>query len=118
MASKTDRATTAAIKLRKQVGSRLQKVRQSLDLTQVQVAERLGYQYFTFVAQIEQGRSRIPPDDWTSWAKLYKQDPVAFSRMLLRHYDPHVYAACFPTAVGEKEEPDAKSKKPSPLEQK
>ncbi len=95
MASKTHRSTHTARKLRKAIGIYLQRLRQQAGFTQLQVAEQMGYQYFTFVAQIEHGRSRVPPDDWTSWAVLYKQDPQTFSRRLLMHYDPHVYKACF-----------------------
>lgn len=110
MPSKMDRSSSTAIKLRKKIGGHLQRLRQGVELTQVQVAERLGYQYFTFVAQIEQGRARVPPEDWMKWAKLYKQEPKAFSRTLLKHYDPHVFEACFGSKGEENEGHTAVSK--------
>lgn len=95
MTSKSENQTEVSKALRKKVGTFLQRLRQAHELTQNDVANHLGYQYFTFVAQIEQGRSRIPPGDWNAWADLYGQDRREFARRLLKHYDPHVYSACF-----------------------
>ena len=97
MASKTDRSSPTAQKLRKEVGKYLKALRQQKDLTQVAVSQALDYKYFTFVAQIEQGKSRVPPEDWGRWARLYGVDPETFGRRLLKHYDPHVYEICFMT---------------------
>jgi predicted transcriptional regulator len=80
-----------AKKLRKMGGRWLRSLRESFELTQVEVARHLGYGYYTFIGQIELGRSRIPPADWKKWAALYGVSNRRFAMQMLKYYDPYVY---------------------------
>lgn len=86
------KTTPEAKKLREEGGQWLKSLRNAAEMTQVQVAEKLGYGYYTFIGQIEMGRSRIPPEDWDSWAKLYGVPRKRFAMTMLSFYDPRVYA--------------------------
>ncbi|MBT3765448.1 MAG: helix-turn-helix transcriptional regulator, partial [Rhodospirillales bacterium] len=45
----------ASVKLRKQGGKYLKKLRASAGLTQRELAEATGFKYYTFISQIENG---------------------------------------------------------------
>lgn len=86
------KTTPEATTLRREGGQWLKSLRNAAELTQVQVAEKLGYGYYTFIGQIEMGRSRIPPEDWDRWARLYGVPRKRFAMTLLSYYDPRVHA--------------------------
>lgn len=87
--------TQAAVKRRKQAGAYVRGLREHRGMTQVDLASALGYQYFTFISNIENGRSRIPPEDQRRWAETLGVPVKEFVKNLLRYYDPHVYAGLF-----------------------
>lgn len=89
------RNTGGALKLRKHAGKYLQSCRKQAGLTQVEAAEAMGQKYFTFVSQLEQGRHRLAPEQWSFMANLYGQPVDRFAMTLLAFYDPHVYQCIF-----------------------
>ncbi len=91
-------------KLRREAGKWLKELREKRNLTQRQLAEQVGIDYYTFVSQLEVGRGRIPPDRYEVWAKAVGVDPVFFVKHLLQFYDPETYRLLFgetETATGE-----------------
>jgi hypothetical protein len=83
------------VELRKEAGLWLKELREKRGLSQRQVAERVGGNYYTFISQLESGRGRIPPDRYLVWAEVLGVEPKFFVRNLLRSYDPVTYSILF-----------------------
>lgn len=82
-------------KLRREAGRWLKELREARGMTQRQLAERVGVDYYTFISQLEVGRGRIPPDRYERWAHALGVSPADFVRNLLRFYDPETYRLLF-----------------------
>lgn len=93
--------------LRKAAGRWLRELREAKGLSQRQLAQEVGVEYYTFISQLETGRGRIPPDKYAIWADTLGMPVRDFVKHLLQYYDPITYCFLFgePTA--------AKSKKSS-----
>lgn len=81
--------------LRRLGGRWLKEKRESSGLSQRQLAEILGVEYYTFISQIETGHGRIPPDRYEAWAGAIKVDLSDFVREILRYYDPVTFSILF-----------------------
>jgi transcriptional regulator with XRE-family HTH domain len=81
--------------LRKEAGLWLKELREKRGLSQRQMAEKVGGNYYTFISQLESGRGRIPPDRYLVWAEVLGVEPKFFVRNLLRSYDPVTYSILF-----------------------
>jgi transcriptional regulator with XRE-family HTH domain len=81
--------------LRKEAGLWLKELREGRGLSQRQMAEKVGVNYYTFISQLESGRGRIPPDRYLVWAEVLGVEPEFFVRNLLRSYDPVTYSILF-----------------------
>jgi DNA-binding XRE family transcriptional regulator len=88
--------------LRREAGRWLREMRELKGLSQRQLAELVGTDYYTFVSQLETGRGRIPPDKYRVWAKALGLDPREFVLTLLPYYDPITFEILF------KDRPDDK----------
>lgn len=84
-----------AATLRKRAGRYLKDLRTEAGLTQQEVAKVLGLDYYTMVSQIENGKTRVPPDKLLPWAKALNAEPAEFGRELLRFYDPFMWTLLF-----------------------
>ncbi len=82
-------------KLRREAGKWLKEQREKCGLTQRQLAELVGVEYYTFISQLEVGRGRIPPDRYERWATALKLRPADFVKQLMRYYDPETYRLLF-----------------------
>ncbi len=82
-------------KLRREGGNWLKQRRESLGLSQRQLADRVGAEYYTFISQLETGRGRIPPDRYNDWARALEMHAPDFVREMLRFYDPITYGILF-----------------------
>jgi transcriptional regulator with XRE-family HTH domain len=82
-------------RLRKAAGDWLHQMREKAGLSQIELAERLGLKYCTFVAQVENGFGRIPLDGMEQWARALELSPHDFARRLLSYYDPNAYRMLF-----------------------
>ena len=82
-------------KLRREAGKWLKELRENRKLTQRQLAELVGIDYYTFVSQLEVGRGRIPPDRYERWANALGVEPAVFVQHLLKYYDPETYRLLF-----------------------
>ena len=82
-------------RLRQEAGRWLKELRESRQLTQRDVALRVGADYYTFISQIENGRGRIPPDRYADWAKALDVPVRAFVKKMMSFYDPVTFALLF-----------------------
>jgi len=64
-------------------------------LSQIELAARLGFKYYTFVSQVENGFGRVPTESMEAWARALGAKPSSFARQLLSYYDPELYRILF-----------------------
>lgn len=89
------RAAPEAKRLRKAAGDWLKKLRGRAGLSQVELAGRLGFKYYTFVSQVENGFGRVPTESMEAWSIAVGEEPAAFARRLLSYYDPELHRLLF-----------------------
>lgn len=87
--------TTEVQELRREGGRWLKELREKAGLSQRQLADAVGADYYTFISQLETGRGRIPPDRYETWAKALNVSPRYFVKHVLRYYDPITFALLF-----------------------
>jgi transcriptional regulator with XRE-family HTH domain len=88
---KIARADLRTKQLRKQAGAWLKELRADAGLSQIQLAERLGLKYYTFVSQVENGFGRVPIDSMDAWALALGVNPSQFAKRLISFYEPELY---------------------------
>jgi len=81
--------------LRKQAGLWLRQQREKSGLSQTELAERVGVEYYSFISQIENGRGRIPSTRYAQWADALQMNRKTFVYQILRYYDPATFALLF-----------------------
>ena len=81
--------------LRKQAGTWLKELRARAGLSQIELAEVLGFKYYTFISQVENGFGRVPTESLEAWALALSVEPSGFARELLSYYDPELYRLLF-----------------------
>jgi transcriptional regulator with XRE-family HTH domain len=89
------KAGSEAKQLRKQAGTWLKDLRAKAGLSQVELAQRLGLKYYTFISQVENGFGRVPTDSMEPWAAALGIKPADFARELLSYYDPELHRLLF-----------------------
>jgi transcriptional regulator with XRE-family HTH domain len=89
------KATAEAKTRRKQAGQWLKELRGRAGLSQIELADRLGLKYYTFVSQVENGFGRVPTESMEAWAKTLGVDAPEFARRLLSFYDPELHRLLF-----------------------
>ena len=89
------RAALNVQELRREGGVWLRETRERAGLSQRQLADQVGAEYYTFISQVETGRGRIPPDRYLAWAKALGLSPREFVRTIMRFYDPVTYDLLF-----------------------
>ncbi len=81
--------------MRRRAGDYVKGLRIDAGLTQAQVARALGYEYYTMISQVENGRGRVPPEDYPAWAQVLGVDLATFAKTLLSYVDPFTHHAIF-----------------------
>jgi transcriptional regulator with XRE-family HTH domain len=76
---------------RKRAGSWLKELREQAGLTQMDVASRVGFKYYAFVSQVENGFSRVPTEKLEAWALTLGVEPPRFARHLMSFYEPELH---------------------------
>ncbi len=89
------RSATEVQSLRREGGRWLKELRETAGLSQRQLAQKVGADYYTFISQLETGRGRIPPDRYGDWAQAFGVSDKVFVREILRFYDPITHAILF-----------------------
>src|SRR5262245_23622386 len=89
------KAAPEAKLLRKQAGNWLKSLRNQVGLSQIELAQRLGLKYYTFVSQVENGFGRVPTESMEAWAQAVGVAPSEFARQLLTFYDPELHRLLF-----------------------
>ena len=89
------KAETQSKQLRKQAGTWLKELRGRAGLSQIQLADVLGFKYYTFISQVENGFGRVPVESMEAWAKALGADPSHFAKQLLSFYEPELYRLLF-----------------------
>ena len=89
------RAAEDVLDLRREGGRWLKAQRERVGLSQRQLADKVGTEYYTFISQLETGRGKIPPDRYLVWAEALKMSPRDFVQAIMRFYDPVAYAILF-----------------------
>ena len=82
-------------KLRQEAGRWLRELREQRGLSQRDLAQKVGAEYYTFISQLEHGRGRIPPDRYLVWARALAVEPREFVQGLMSYYDPVTYDIVF-----------------------
>ncbi|MFN3326683.1 MAG: helix-turn-helix domain-containing protein [Bryobacteraceae bacterium] len=77
------------------VGGWLKDRRLAAGLTQKQVADAMGIEYYTFVAAMEAGRARVPQEKYERYARLLKVPAVDLAKRVLRAEDPNAFRIIF-----------------------
>jgi len=80
---------------RKAAGRYLKECREAAGVTQREVALAIDIAYYTFIAQIEAGTARVPPEYLVKYARCLGIVPAEFAKQLMKHYDPYTYEALF-----------------------
>jgi transcriptional regulator with XRE-family HTH domain len=81
--------------LRRQAGAWLKELRSRAGLSQLELAQRLDFKYYTFVSQVENGFGRVPTECMEAWARALGVPPTEFARRLLSFYDPELHRLLF-----------------------
>ena len=83
---------TSSVKLRrKQAGTWLKGLRGQAGLTQTELAGRLGFKYYPFISQVENGFGRVPTEKMEAWAQTLGVDPSHFAKKLISFYEPELH---------------------------
>ncbi|RMH14859.1 MAG: XRE family transcriptional regulator [Gammaproteobacteria bacterium] len=82
-------------KLRKKLGPILKSYRTLAGLTQLELANKLGFKAYTFVSQLEGGTGKVPSEVIPKMAKAFGVSEKELAKLLLKHYDPDMYKALF-----------------------
>ena len=89
------KTVSKAVQSRKEAGAWLKELRARAGLSQIELAERLGLKYYTFISQVENGFGRVPTDSMEAWGRALGEEPAVFSKTLLSFYDPELYRLLF-----------------------
>lgn len=89
------KTASKAVQSRKEAGTWLKELRARAGLSQVELAEKLGLKYYTFISQVENGFGRVPTDQIGAWGRALGEEPSGFARKLLSYYDPELYRLLF-----------------------
>jgi len=81
--------------LRKKAGTWLKELRGRAGLSQIELAQQLGFKYYTFISQVENGYGRVPTESMEAWASALGIDPSEFARALLSYYEPEMHRLLF-----------------------
>ena len=86
---------SAVHELRREGGRWLKQCREAAGLSQRQLAELVGAEYYTFISQLETGRGRIPAGSLSTLGTRVKNSAKRLVQQILRFYDPVTYEILF-----------------------
>ena len=77
------------------IGNQLKGYRINRGLTQKELADKIGVEYYTMISQMELGYMAIPPALWLPIAEELQIDAQQWVLTLLVEYQPELYKALF-----------------------
>ena len=77
--------------LRKEAGKWLRKCREAQGLSQRELAEKVGIDYYSFISQIEAGTGRLPIERYEAYAEAVKVPAREFTLTMLAYNEPTIY---------------------------
>lgn len=80
---------------RLEMGQWLKSLREDKGMSQRELASALDLEYYTFISQLENGRGKIPPQRYRSWAEALDLSPKEFVTTLMSYSDPVTYDILF-----------------------
>ena len=80
-------ATFRAHELRREGGRWLKEKREQANLSQRQLAAKVGAEYYTLISQLETGRGKVASDQYLIWAGALNISPQEFAHAMMRFYD-------------------------------
>ncbi|MGE0769499.1 MAG: helix-turn-helix domain-containing protein [Hyphomicrobiaceae bacterium] len=89
------RSSAETHELRRAAGVWLRQQREAAGLSQRDLAALVGLEYYTFISQLENGRGRLPPDQYELWAAAFGMPVYDLVFSLLRYYDPVTFDILF-----------------------
>lgn len=81
--------------MRKRFGQQLKLQRESLGMTQMDMALATDQTYFTFISAVENGKAKMPTKDIELWATALKLDRRLVAKAFLQAYDVDLYSVLF-----------------------
>lgn len=102
------KAANDVILLRQQAGVWLRERRTEAGLSQRALANHVGFEYYTFISQLESGRGKVPSDRYATYAEAVNVPAREFAITMLRYNDPDTYDLIF---NGEEEVADSNAAK-------
>lgn len=76
-------------------GTWLRELRKTCSLSQVELANKIGIKYYTFISQLENGARKVPPGLYERYAKAVGVPTEDFAKRALYYWEPATYAALF-----------------------
>lgn len=77
--------------LRKEAGKWLRKCREAQGLSQRELAEKVGIEYYSFISQIEMGTGRLPIERYEAYANALGVPAREFTLTMLSYNEPTIY---------------------------
>ena len=90
--------TASSHEVRPRAGRWLRALREGRGLSQRALAQRVGVEFYTIVAQLETGRGHIPPELYPVWARALGLDVREFACTLASLQDDDAMSDVLPVA--------------------
>ena len=81
--------------LREKCGQKLRELRENKGYSLREMAKVLGVKRHSFIALVELGYNRIPPDQVSDWADVLGVTPRELTILILRYYSPNEFEILF-----------------------
>lgn len=81
--------------LRREAGKWLKDKREEAGLSQRALAAAIGFEYYTFISQLESGRGRVPAERYEAYARALNIEPREFAITMMKYNDPLTYELIF-----------------------
>ncbi len=87
--------STEIAHLRREAGKWLKDKREEAGLSQRVLAASIGFEYYTFISQLESGRGRVPAERYEAYARALNIEPREFAITMMKYNDPLTYELIF-----------------------
>lgn len=78
-----------------EAGAFLKKIRINAGVGQRELADALGFEYYTFMAVVESGKAMLPSAHIQTLCRVCSVDASEVGKTLLMYYDPDLYISIF-----------------------